>query len=278
MKAQFNRLYKLFSSVIQGYRKDDCSQFAAVISFYAIFSMLPLALIAVAVFAYFLGSSADLVARFQLLMESVMPTAVDELFKIIRTALEKKQRVSLISSGILVLVASFLVSALERALDRVFRAERKRNFFHSKIVAVGFVFVFILLFAAPGVIQLAQTGLVETGLVKRTSLFNMSGDVFFFFVAFAAFFLSTTFIPNQKVYMRYTFFGAIAFTLLTGVARLIFREYIAASWNRYDLIYDSLTVLIVLIVWIYYLANIFLLSAELVARLQEGRLRSKSKR
>jgi membrane protein len=185
--------------------------------------------------------------------------------------------VSLISAGALIVIASFLVSALERALDRVFRAEKKRNYFHSKIVAVGFLFVFILLFAAPGVIGFVQGSLLKAGLMNKATDFVISGDMFFFFVAFCAFLLSTTFIPNHKVFMRYTFIGAIAFTVLTGAARLVFREYIAASWNRYNLIYDSLTVLIVMIIWVYYVANIYLLSAELVARLQEGMLLIKGK-
>lgn len=277
MKQGLRKIYELLKAVAKGYLKDDCSEFAAVISFYAIFSLLPLTLITVSVMAYLLGTSSDLIVRFQALIEGVIPAAADELFLIMKSALEKKQRMSLISAGILIVVASFLFTSLEHALDRVFRAAKKRNFLHSRVVAIGFIFVFILLFAAPGIVSFVQSSLLETGLIKKKMTFVMSGDVFFFFVAFGAFFLSTTFIPHPKVFMRYALVGAVFFTFLTGVARLVFREYIELSWSRYDFIYDSLTVLIVLIIWIYYIANIFLLSAELVARLQEGRLRSKRK-
>ncbi len=274
MKAVAGKAWSLLKAVLKGYRDDDCNQSASVISFYAIFSMLPLAMITVAILAYLVGYSGDLVARFEALIQSVIPTAAGDLFQVMHAALAKKQRVSLISAGILIVIASFMVSALERALDRVFRTEKKRNFFHSKILAVGFLFVFILLFATPGILHLFQITLVKAKLLAPAAVFSMSGDLFFFFVAFGAFFFGTTVIPNRKVYMRYSFIGAIVFTVLTGVARLIFREYIVASWDRYDVIYGSLTVMIVLMVWVYYLANIFLLSAELVARLQEKKLSS----
>jgi len=182
----------------------------------------------------------------------------------------KRQGVSLVSAGMLVVLASFLVSALERALDRVFRTEKKRNYFHSKVLALGFVFIFVLLFATPGLLHLAQQGLSLLGFPYFKADF-LSGNAFFFFVAFSAFFLAVTVIPHRKVYMRFVVWGSLAFTLLTGVVRLFFRYYIYFYWGRYNFIYGSLTVLIVLIVWIFYLVNIFLLCAELVARLQDNR-------
>lgn len=220
MKQGLRKIYDLLKAIVKGYLKDDCSEFAAVISFYTIFSLLPLTLITISVMAYLLGTSSDLIVRFQNLIEGVIPTAADELFLIMQTALEKKQRMSLISAGILIVVASFLFTSLEHALDRVFRTAKKRNFLHSRVVAIGFIFVFILLFAAPGIVGFVQNSLFEIGLIKKKMAFVMSGDVFFFFVAFVAFFLSTTLIPHHKVFMRYTIVGAIFFTILTGVARL----------------------------------------------------------
>ena len=135
MKKLFDRVYQLLKSVVSGYRADDCDLFAAVISFYAIFSMLPLAMITAAILAHVLGSSVELIQHFQALVASVIPTASDQLMLILRSALEKKQRVSLMSAGALIVIATFLVSALERALDRVFRSAKKRNYFHSRFHA-----------------------------------------------------------------------------------------------------------------------------------------------
>lgn len=258
-----------FRDVFLGYRRDDCLNFSAVISFYAIFSVLPIAMISVSLLATFLGSSADLLLRFQTIVDSLVPGASDDFIRIVNAMIERKQRFSFISAGILVLIASFLFTALERALDRVFRTVKSRNFFHSRIVAVGFIFVFILLFAVPGFLRLARELLAAVPGFQEVIPHIMSGDTFFFFVAFAAFLLSVTLIPNHKVYLRYAFFGGVAFTALTGIARILFKMYIVASWSRYNLIYGSLTLLIVLTVWIYYLSNIYLLCAQIVARLQE---------
>ncbi len=269
MKSCLKNGWQLFVDVIMGYHKDDCYNFAAVISFYAIFSLLPLAMIIISVLAYLLGSSSELIGRFQAIFDSVMPTVANELMLVVKSAVDKKQRFSYISAAMLFLVASFLVTSLETALDRVFRTEKKRNFFHSRIVAIGFIFVFILLFAAPGVIALLQDVLIRGGLMNKTEVITVSGNLFFFFIAFGGFFLSTTVIPNKKVYMRFSFLGALIFTVLTGVARLLFRQYIGVTWSRYDLIYGSVTVMIVILLWVYYMASIYLLSSEFVARIQE---------
>lgn len=262
----------LIKSVVVGYRQDDCLNFAAIISFYAIFSLLPLAMLTVALFAYFLGSSTELVMRMESLLQTVVPQVSKEVLQIFQTSLDNTGRFGLIGTVVIIVLASFLVTALERALDRVFRIERARNFFHSRIVGVGVMCVFILLFAIPGILPVLSGALTRYGISDQGLMRFMSGDVLFFFVAFLAFLSSVTIIPNHKVYFRYSFVGAIVFTFLTGLARLLFRLYIIESWDRYNLIYNSLAVLIVIIVWIYYMANIYLICSELVARLQERRL------
>lgn len=266
----------LIKSVIVGYRRDDCLNFAAIISFYAIFSLLPIAMLAVTLFGYFLGSSVELVTRLESVLQAVVPQVSQDVLQIIQTSLDNTGRFGLIGTIILIVLASFLATALERALDRVFRIERARNFFHSRIVGIGMMCIFIALFAAPGILPVLSAALSRYGLPHQDLMRLMSGDVLFFFVAFLAFLASVTIIPNHKVYFRYAFIGAIAFTLLTGLARLMFRLYIIESWDRYNLIYNSLAVLIVIIVWIYYMANIYLICSEMVARLQERRLIGKT--
>lgn len=267
----------LLKSVFVGYQRDDCINHAAVISFYAIFSLLPLAMLTVAVFAYFLGSSSELITHLQDVLQTVVPQMSEDVFRIFKTSMANTGRFGLIGTVVIIVLASFLVTALEGALDRVFRTESARNFFHSRIVGAGVIGIFILLFALPGLLPVMSGILQRYGFGEPLLARLMSGDVLFFLVAFMAFLMSVTIIPNHKVYFRYSFVGAICFTTLTGAARLLFRLYIAESWDRYNLIYNSLTVLIVIIVWIYYMANIYLVCAELVARLQERRLSVKTR-
>lgn len=267
---------RLFRSIGKGYMKDDCYTMSAVISFYAIFSIIPITMIVVSLIAYFLGSSTEFLERMQLMVSSFLPQVSEDIMKTIYTAIEKKQQVSLISAGILVVIASLLVTALERALDRVFRTEKKRNFLHSRILAIGCIFLFILLFTVPGLLGFVEHYLERVPFLKSLLELTLSGEVLFFSFAFVAFLLSVMVIPHHKVSFRYTLIGATVFTLMTGLARFMFRYYIEASWSRYDLIYGSLKVLIVVMIWVFYLANIYLLSAELVARLQERTRKKKS--
>ena len=269
MKKRTTDLWVFSRAVISGFRRDDCFNFAAVISFYAVFSVLPIVMTGVGLLAFALGSSGDFLGRFELILDGLVPGASRILLEIVQTVLRQKEQFSFISIGILILIASLLFTALERSLDRVFRTSKSRNFFHSRIIAIGFIFLFILLFAAPGLLGLVQKLLVFVPEVRDTIPRLLAGDRLFFFVAFMAFILSVTVIPNHKVLLRYSAVGGIFFTVLTGLARWLFRWYVVASWSRYNLIYGSLTFLIILMVWIFYLANIYLMSAQVVARLQE---------
>ncbi len=263
-------LLRLLQDIGRGYKKDDCPQHAAVISFYSIFSLIPLAMLAITILTMFVGHIDEILAKLSPLVESVLPNARDAMHEIFARVISKRQQISFFSASILIIVSSFLVSSLERALDSVFRIEKRRNFFHSKLLAVGFVFVFILLFAAPGIINLVQEAIMASGIWGFDAAWTISTQPVFFMIAFVAFLVAVIVIPHHKVMVRYALCGGVAFTLLTGIARLIFRYYISISWSRYDFIYDSLSVLIILMLWVYYVVSIFLLCAEFVARLQES--------
>ena len=87
-------------------------------------------------------------------------------------------------------------------------------------------------------------------------------------VSFLAYVITVVVVPNQKVYVRYAFVGGVIFSLGLAAARFAFRWYLVTAIERYNLIYGSLTAVVLMIMWIYYLSLVFLFSAELVAALQ----------
>jgi membrane protein len=79
-------------------------------------------------------------------------------------------------------------------------------------------------------------------------------------------------VPNRKVFIRYAVVGGVFFAVGLIVAKFIFSTYVSYAINRYNLIYGSLTAAVIYVLWIYYLAALMLLSAEIVATIQERRV------
>ena len=92
-----------------------------------------------------------------------------------------------------------------------------------------------------------------------------------FLVSFLAFVMVCVVIPNQKVYIRYAAVGGLVFSLGIGLARFVFKSYTSFALAKYNLIYGSFTAAILFIMWIYYMALILLLAAEIAASLQDVR-------
>jgi membrane protein len=82
-----------------------------------------------------------------------------------------------------------------------------------------------------------------------------------FLLIFLVFLLLYKFIPNTKTYWRGVWPGALLVALLFELARTLFIFYLDNIAN-YQLIYGSITSIIVLLVWIYYSSLIMILGAE----------------
>jgi membrane protein len=70
------------------------------------------------------------------------------------------------------------------------------------------------------------------------------------------------------VYIRYAMVGGVIFSVGIGVAKFLFSWYLGFAMTRYNVIYGSLTAVILTVVWIYYMSVVLLFSAEIVSELQ----------
>lgn len=261
---------RVIGRIIKSFFEDDCFSLSANIAFCTLLAIVPLTMIMVSIAGYFLGSSGDVFQQIANNIIGVLPVGRDEFIANMRSLMEQKSSLGIVGVIFLVFIATILVGSIERAFDTIFRSVKRRNFFHSRLIGIGLIFWITLLFFIPTMIRVLEGLLYRYGFDFPLSEF-LTTDVFSFFVAFLAFLIGTVVIPNQKVYVRYAAIGGIVFAAGVGVAKLIFRWYMGIAITRYNLIYGSFTAAILFIVWTYYLANVLLLSAEVVAQIQAWR-------
>jgi len=244
--------------------------YASSIAYYALLSLFPFLLLALALVGRFSSAPGDRgeILRF---VFQYFPRQ----FEFIRVQLE-----ALSASGLKLSAAGFVViawaamgvfGAITSAVNHAWGVERHPSYFQHKLVSfLMLVTAGVLLFAA--LVIASATSVVHASwfarvLARLPGLHVLEGLavrwssllLFIFVVA-----LLYYFVPNGKVRFRDVWLGAILAGLLWQVALSVFSWYVA-DLSRLRVIHGSITAVIVFLVWVYISAMILLFGVEVSA-------------
>lgn len=253
--------------IARNFLRHDCFYLASHIAFCATLSLLPLILIVVAVVGSLLGSSQEVYQQLVKVITEILPQGKTFLTANLTQVINQSRSFGAAGVVILIFIATLLFAAIERAFDVIFESAKSRNFFHSRLLAILLMVLISLFFFLPTAADLMTRALARFGfLFPLGAVFR--GPLFYFIFSFSAFVSVVMVIPNQRVRFLPALAGGTIFALGIFVAKQIFRWYMFRAFAQYNLIYGSLTALVLLLLWIYYVSNILLLSAEIAAYLQ----------
>lgn len=262
------KIYQIFRHTFREFRQDDGFNLAAGLSFFAILSTIPLAMIVISFFGHLLGQQDQVFEQIRGWIQTTIPGVQPEFIDFLRQLVDKRMTSGWIGLVILFFVASLLFTNIEHLLDKVFKSSKKRNFLHSRAFSILLLILTSFLFFVPSQLSLLTQHLPATGWLLKVFQF-LSGDASYLVGHAVVFFLLLEFIPNQSMPKGKIAIGALFFSGFTVLARQVFGWYMGTALERYHFIYGSLTLLVVLVLWIYYLALLFIFCAELVSVLQE---------
>lgn len=261
-------LYDVLTRTIQQARRDDLLNLAAGLAFFGILSLIPLTFIMISIFGHVLGASDALFQQIVLWIHETIPGVEDEFVELLRGIVTRKFTSGWIGLIFLFFAASLLFTNMEKILDLVLHTDRRRNFWHSRALAIVLILVTSLLFFAPALLNVVAHFVAPYGVDFQVgNLFR--GDGFFFVAHTTVFAFLLRVVPNQSVPLRRILPAAIGFGALALAARWVFHAYMALSFERFHLLYGSLTVLVMLILWLYYLSLIFVVCAMVISSLRE---------
>lgn len=260
-------IYRILRYAVLNFYKDDGFNLAAGLSFFAILSMIPLAMIVISVLGHMLGQQDQLFNQISHWVEQTLPAVQPEFLNFLRQLVDKKVTSGWLGLAFLFFVASLLFTNIEHILDKVFKNSRARNFWHSRAFSILLLILATFLFFVPNLLTVIAEHLPAGGWIVRISGF-ITGDITYLIAHGVIFFLLLEFVPNIWMPRSKIILGAVVFAVSTAVARWIFRWYMGRAMERYTFIYGSLSLLVVLIVWLYYLSTLFVFCAEIVSVLQ----------
>lgn len=241
---------------------------AAALTYYAVFSVFPLTLLVAVVVSDVLGPT---VAREQIAQALILflpdETATINLVQAnIEQALEQSGSFGLLALVGLSWSALGLFSNLTSALDRIFEVPASRSLWVQRFLAFLMTIVLILLigmsFITSGVLQL-----VDTLFLSSPSVWIRIGTLFLpFGLNMVIFVMLFRYVPARHVNWDAVWPAAILGGIGLELAKAAFAWYLTNLAN-FQIVYGSIATVIVLMLWAYVTAGIFLVSAEICSQL-----------
>ncbi|WP_084698109.1 YihY/virulence factor BrkB family protein [Muricoccus aerilatus] len=266
----FGRAWKLIKDAVSGFVEHEAMTRGAAIACYTLFSIAPLLVVSVAIAGFFFGRdtvSEAVSGQLTGLVGVQGGQAIEAMMKGSSNDAGSKGIAALIGTGILLITASGVFAELQGALNVIWQAEAKpvsvgalvraRALSIGLVGATGFLLLVSLLVSA----VLSAFGGWITGflpvleiLLKVVNFFVSVGLVAVLFGAIYKI------LPDRHLTWRDVAVGALITSFLFTVGKTVIGWYIGGSGMAES--YGAAGALVVVLIWVYYSAQVFLLGAE----------------
>jgi membrane protein len=274
---------RLLWTAIKGWSSDNVPRLGASLAYYTLFAISPILIIAIAIAGSIFGAEAvrgEIVSQIDQLIGTEGAKAVQALLE----SAHKDQSGTLaviIGTATLLVAASGAFLELQHALNTIFRVKtdptksgikqllknRLRSF--GLVVSIGFLLMVSLLVSAA---LSAITGRIQRAEVLGPALLQVLNLVVSLGVVTLLFAMIYRFLPDVRLAWRDVWTGAFLTALLFTIGKFLIGLYLGRSSVASS--YGAAGSIVVLLVWVYYSAQVILLGAELTrvyAEYREGR-------
>ena len=271
MTVKLIDFYQLAKKSVTAWVDDYAPSMGAAISYYTVFSIAPLLLIVIAVAGLVWGREAvqgEIVAQLSGLIGKDGATGIQAL---IESANKPTQGLvaGAISLVVLVIGATTVFAELQSALDRVWGVPSARKVsgvwiaLRSRLLSLGFILGLGFLLSVSLVISAgtAALGSWANGLLPGwETLLQIINSAISLGIGATLFAMIFKLMPQATVGWRDVWVGACVTALLFEIGKTLSGLYIGKSSVTSS--FAAAGSLVVLLVWVYYSAQIFLLGAE----------------
>ena len=267
--------------VVRNFARNDGAHMAAGMAYYAIFSLFPLALGAMAI-ATFLVSPEEAQATLFDFFETQLPglANTDVVRDNIEGIVASRGALGAFSIASLIFAGRSVFGAMHRIMDRAWQVSESRHFVVEQVRQIAMA-------AGVGLALLASVGLSSSGhlLAQGASLLGFRGQfvewawaglfaILPYVLSTFGFALVYRFVPHAPVRWRDVIPAAVLAGLLFELAKLGFVLYLTRFAN-FDRVYGSISTLVVLLLWVYIACFVLVVGAEVASetgRSRQGRL------
>jgi membrane protein len=264
---------------LREYKNDNLTDWAAALTYYAVLSIFPAALVLIALLGL-LGQYPKTVNTLLDIVKQLGPASAVETFRgPIESVVRNKGGAAAIAGfGALGALwsASGYVGAFSRASNHIYEVNERR-FFRQRPLQLVLTLVMAILLALV-VVGLVLTGPLAVAVGRVVGLSDVAVTVWSFakwpvLLVVVVFMISLLYYlaPNvRQPKFRFLSAGG-AFALIVWIIASIGFAFYVANFGSYNKTYGSLGAVIIFLLWLYISNNALLLGAELNAELERGR-------
>jgi len=275
------RAWAIVRDTVSGFIDDEAMTRGAAIACYTMFSIAPLLVVSVAIAGAVFGEDAVSAAVADQLRALVGRDGADAIQAMVRGIDESSDSASfipaLVSLGVLLITASGVFAELQSALNAIWKVPpkpvtvsyllRARLLSIGLVAATGFLLLVSLLASAILAAFSAWAGQQAPELAPLLQAANFGVSFLLTALLFAAIYKV---LPDRRLRWRDVAMGALITALLFNIGKALIGWYIGGSGIATS--YGAAGALVVVLLWVYYSAQVFLLGAEFT-RAWTGRLR-----
>lgn len=260
----------LFRQALRGWSEDNAGSMGAALAFYALFSMAPLLLLVISLVALVVDAEVARRLIFDQLSGFLGAKGAEAVHAVLQAADQREEGMlaAAVSLAMLVVGATSVLAELQRDLDLIWRYQkpasvgwlhlvRPRLWGFSLVLAIGFLLLVSMVLSAAVTVLGSLWASVLPGAGPLLRILEL---VVSFALVTGLFAMIYKILPSVSIAWKDVWVGAAITSLLFGIGKWLIGLYIAKSAVASP--FGAAGTLIVVIVWIYYSAQIFFLGAE----------------
>lgn len=264
--------WDVLSDAVKSFAQNGDGNQAAAIALYAILSAIPLLILTIIAAGSFFSSNPHLQTDIVGAVQNFHPYFSEDILDQLGQIEGKSKVLGWIGVLGLIWLSAAIFNAIESALNIIFRSRRKRNFFVSKLMAFGMIPTVWIVGGLSVLISyvaalFAKEPLVLPGDIE-ISLTMPAQIVLRYIVPYLMVVILVTaiyrIIPTLKIRFSVALAGSAIFAFLLEIAKQFFTWYVT-NYTRYNVIFGSLETVVILVIWVFYVALIFLFCAEMMS-------------
>lgn len=248
-------------------RGDTVLRVASSLSYTSLIALVPLFAIALAIFAAFPGFSGVREQVQSFLLSSLAPNIEVDISDYFNQFVGATAKLSTFGVVGIAITSILLLSTIENSLNFIFKVHKPRRFttkvtLYWTIITLGPLLLGAA-FSVRGFFSIPNLMPSELGWLEV-----LVGDLVPTFLTLLCLMAVYILVPNKKVGVLNSFWGALVSVLMFGILRKGFAFFVLKS-ATYKTLYGALAVLPVFLVWMYAAWAVVILGAVLTASLDE---------
>ena len=265
-----DNLWGVIKAAASGWVDDYAQSMGAALAYYTMFSIAPLLLIVISIAGLVFGDEAargEIFSQLEGMLGAPGASAVQGLLESVREP-TASVTATVFGAALLLIGATSVFVELQDALDRIWRAPvrvgqsglwgliRARLLSFGMILGIGFLLM-VSLVASAALAALQRWSGPVFGDWAVASIVEVALSFLVFTVVFAMIYKT---VPRVRIDWKDVWIGAATTSLLFTVGKVLIGVYIGSSGIASG--FGAAASLVVVLVWVYYSAQIFLLGAE----------------